>query len=65
MNQQEIWKRVMRDTYRTILLITGVITLLFMLLIGFNVWAFTTSNQPVLTHIPPDSSFQEEKPLVS
>ncbi|WP_422138450.1 hypothetical protein [Endozoicomonas sp. ALC020] len=31
----------MSDLLKTLMIITGIIILLFMLLVGFNVWAFT------------------------
>ncbi|WOG26117.1 hypothetical protein [Endozoicomonas sp. 8E] len=31
----------MSDLLKTLMIITGIIIVLFMLLVGFNVWAFT------------------------
>ncbi|WP_257279900.1 hypothetical protein [Endozoicomonas sp. ISHI1] len=38
---KKIRKQSMPDLLKTLLIITGIIVVLFMLLIGFNVWAFT------------------------
>ncbi|KEQ16703.1 hypothetical protein [Endozoicomonas numazuensis] len=44
----------MPDLVRTLMIITGIIVVLFMLLIGFNVWAFT--NVPARLVSPAKSS---------
>jgi hypothetical protein len=39
----------MRDIFKTLLVITGIIVLLFLLLVGFNVWAYTSAENTLST----------------
>ncbi|WP_153301540.1 hypothetical protein [Endozoicomonas arenosclerae] len=52
----------MPDLVRTLMIITGIIVVLFMLLVGFNVWAFT--NVPSRLASPP-GKVAMESPAVS
>ena len=47
----------MPDLVRTLLIITGIIVVLFMLLVGFNVWAFT--NVPARLASPVERQAQD------